>query len=78
MMTWVAWGAVVFGVALVIGAATAFSSRLRPLRRSLRRLSRRFDELRRVRERSRHVEAQLVKLQNQVDELLRARDTAGS
>jgi hypothetical protein len=52
VVTWISWGLVVVGIALLTGAVMAMPGRLRPMRRALRRLSWRAEELTRLQDRA--------------------------
>lgn len=72
-MVWVTWGLVALGPLLVLVAVIPLAGRMRPLRRALRRLSWRQEELDRLRLRAASVQNQLATLQGQAGELRRRR-----
>ena len=75
-MVWVTWGLVALGPLLVIVAVIPLAGRMRPLRRALRRLSWRREELDRLRLRAAGLQDQLATLHEQAGELGRRRAQA--
>jgi hypothetical protein len=78
VVTWISWGLVAVGVVLVVGAVMSLSGRVRPLRRALRRLSWRRDDLARLQVRAEALGARVGELTADAQRLTapRAGDTA--
>jgi hypothetical protein len=72
-VTWISWGAVALGVVLLIAAVMSLPSRLRPLRRALRRLSWRQADLDRLQARAQVLQERAQDLAAQAETARQAR-----
>ncbi len=77
-VTWVSVGLIGLGVLVVLVAVLSISGRVRPLRRSLRRLSWRRDELERLRTRAEGVNGLVQVLAAQAADLADRRPRTGA
>jgi Flp pilus assembly protein TadB len=77
-VVWVCLGLGVVGVALVLAAVLPLTRRARPMRRVLRRLARRQEELERIRARVDHLQVRLLTLSEQAQRLAAQRATAAA
>lgn len=73
---WLSWGLVVLGIALVTVAVVSLSGRLRPLRRALRRLSWRREELARLQAKAEVTTARVEQLTAELEQVAARRAEA--